>query len=117
MGGDITGLARVITPAGDAMMLELLDRLGRQRALSEDESRLVEILVRRTARAAPTFTHQWTQAEDRELLRVQFRPRGVIIFAERIGVTEKAARRRLEKLIQRKRNQGKSQGAPQKVER
>ena len=104
MGGDITELARVITPAGDTMMLELLDRLGRQRALSEDESKLVEILVRRTTRALPRRLYRWTAKDDRILLKARHTPRGLIEAAEKLGVSENAARSRVRNLLKRNRS-------------
>lgn len=91
-------LTASISTDSEPLVLELLDRLGRLRAHPDDESKLIETIVRRQSRRAPTFTHQWKPEEDRELLRIQHRPRGVIEFAHRIGVSEKAARRRLEKL-------------------
>lgn len=97
-GGDITGLARVIPPAADPMMLELMDRLGRQRALSEDESKLVEILVRRTSRTMPRRLYQWTKDDNRELLRVQHRPGAIQAFADKRGMTYKAAFQQLSRL-------------------
>lgn len=109
-------LTASITTDAEPLVLELLDRIGRARALHDDESLLVEKIVRRAKRHDPTFTHQWTRDEDRELLRAQFRPRGVIELAARIGVSEKSARRRLEKLVQARRNQGKCRVSPDQVE-
>lgn len=101
---------------GEVLVLELVTRIERCRALRPEESDLVAELIRREKRRAPSHTHAWTPKEDRELLRVQHRPRGVIIFAERIGVSEKAARRRLEKLVGLRRNKGKCATPPCQIE-
>lgn len=105
-----------IAHEGEVLVLELVTRIERCRALRPEESDLVAELIRREKRRAPSHTHAWTRQEDRELLRVQNRPRGVIIFAERIGVSEKAARRRLEKLLHTRRNEGKCAAVPCQVE-
>lgn len=95
---NLVNLANLIPSEAEPLVLELVERLGKLRAHPDDESLLIETIVRKQRRRSPTFTHQWTRAEDRELLRIQHRPRGVIEFASRIGVSEKSARRRLEKL-------------------
>jgi len=97
----IETLAKMIPQEAEPLVIELVDRIGKMRALADDESLLVETVVKKQRRRSPNFTHRWTPKEDRELLRIQFRPRGVIEFALRIGVSEKAARRRLEKLRDR----------------
>ena len=93
-------LAMIGQEGGDALMIELLDRIGRHRALADDESQLLEKLVRRErARIRPQrTTHKWTRDEDRELLRVQYRRRGVAELAIRNGVTEAAAWSRVQAL-------------------
>ena len=87
-----------VAAEGESLVLELLERIERCRALRDDESDLTAELIRREKRRAPNRSHAWTAAEDRELIRVQARPRGVIRAAKKFGVSEKAARRRLEKL-------------------
>lgn len=94
----VESLAAMIPADAEPIVLEILDRIGKMRALHDDESKLTAALVRREKRRLPNRNHSWTRQEDRELLRAQYRPRGVIVLAEDIGVTEKAARRRLEKL-------------------
>lgn len=83
---------------GEALVLNLVERIERCRALRPEESDLVAELIRREKRRAPNRSHAWTAEEDKALLRAGAKPRGVIRLAKRIGVSEKAARRRLEKL-------------------
>ncbi len=87
-----------VAAEGEKLVLELVERIERCRALRPEESDLVAELIRREKRRGPNRTHAWTKAEDRELLRVQTSPRGVIRLAKKLGVSEKSARRRLEKL-------------------
>ena len=85
-------------PAGaEGVVVELLDRIGRVRSLRDDESILLEKLVRRSQRGQRR-THKWTPENDRTLLRVQHRRRGVAKYAEEIGVSEGAAWFRLDSL-------------------
>lgn len=97
---------------GEALVLDLVERIERCRALRPEESDLVAELVRREKRRAPNRSHAWTAEEDRALVKAGTKPRGVIRLAKRIGVSEKAARRRLEKL----RIQGKGANPAQVVE-
>lgn len=90
-------LTASITTDAEPLVLELLDRIGRARALHDDESLLVEKIVRRSTRGSRTL-HKWTAEEDRELRRIQYRRRGVAEFAQRIGVSEAAAWSRLQAL-------------------
>ena len=104
---------KFIPVEAEPVVLELLERLGRLRALTDDESRLTEAMVRRQRRRDPKRAyHKWTSADDRELLRVQDRPRGVADFAQRIGVSDQAAWNRLQRL----RNLKRGAGAPARME-
>lgn len=94
----VESLAKMLTPEAEPIVLELLDRLGRLRAHPDDESNLVAALIRRETSRAPRRLHKWTRDEDRELLRVQFRRRGVAELAHRIGVSESAAWSRVQAL-------------------
>lgn len=87
-----------IEAEGEALVLSLVERIERCRALRPDESDLVAELIRREKRRAPNRSHAWTPDEDRALMRAGAKPRGVIRLAKRLGVSEKSARRRLEKL-------------------
>jgi hypothetical protein len=83
----------------EPVLIELLDRLGRLRVLHDDESGILETLIRRDQRKSGSRQlHRWTRDEDRELLRLQYRRRGVADYAVSIGVSERAAWQRLDKL-------------------
>lgn len=90
-------LAMIGQEGGDALMIELLDRIGKHRALADDESQLLEKLVRGSP-GQPSVYHRWSRQEDRDLLRLQHRPRGVANYAAQIGVSEYAAWMRLDRL-------------------
>jgi hypothetical protein len=106
---DMGGAQKFIPAEAEPFFMELLERLGRLRALKDDESKLTEALVRRERRRAPKRAyHKWTTRDDRELLRVQSRPRGVADLAQRIGVSDQAAWNRLQRLRNLKRGAGKA---------
>lgn len=90
------------------LLMVLLEEVGRARALSEAESRLLESVIRKEAKPARQ-THKWTKANDRTLLRVQHRPRGVADYAKRVGVSEHAAWMRLDRLRKRLRGAGRAE--------
>ena len=79
------------------LLLGLLDEVGRLRALNDTESQLLEMAILKEAKPIRRL-HKWTRDEDRELLRVQFRRRGVAELAHRIGVSESAAWSRVQAL-------------------
>lgn len=90
-------LTASISSDSEPLVLELLNRLNRERSLADDESLLAERIVRRSQRGKRTL-HKWSREEDRELLRIQHRPNGVKIFAKRVGVSDAAAWSRLQVL-------------------
>lgn len=99
-------LAMIGQEGGDAVLIELLDRLGRHRALADDESQLLEKLVRQSQATKASVYHKWSREDDRTLLRVQHRPRGVANYAKEIGVSEYAAWMRLDRLRKKLRGEG-----------
>lgn len=72
-----------------AFLMGLLDEVGRLRALTDRESSALEDAIK--AEAKPRRLHKWTREENRELLRLQHRRRGVADYAKKIGVSESAA--------------------------
>lgn len=95
----IETLANMIPQDGEPLLIELVDRIGKLRALDDDESRLVEAVVKKQRRRARVRTYKsWTPKEDRELLQRQHRRRGVASYAQELGVTETAAWSRLRHL-------------------
>ncbi len=99
-------LAMIGQEGGDALMIELLDRIGRNRALADDESQLLEKLVRQSRTTKASVYHKWSREDDRALLRMQHRPRGVANYAKDIGVSEYAAWMRLDRLRKKLRGAG-----------
>lgn len=95
----IEALAKMIPQEGEALLIELVDRIGKMRALSDDESLLVETVVKKQCRRGQARTYKtWSAKEDRELLSRQFRRRAVAEYAITLGVTETAAWSRLRHL-------------------
>lgn len=76
----------------------LLDEVGRYRALSDEESLLVETLILKEQRSSSRRLYQWTSADNRELLRIQHRPGGIQSFADKRGISYKAAFQQLSRL-------------------
>ncbi len=95
---DMGGAQKFIPADAEPVVLELLERLGRLRALNEDESELTEALVRRERRRAPRKSFRWGKDDNRELLRIQHRPGGIQKFADKRGITYKAAFQQLSRL-------------------
>jgi hypothetical protein len=94
LAGALTGIPADAEP----MVLELIARIEKMRALWDDESDVIAEIVRRERRRAPRVYHTWTPAEDRKLWSRQWQKRGVIATAAEMGITETAARSRLRHL-------------------
>ena len=98
---------------GEALVLDLVDRIGRCRALSPEESDLVAELVRRERRRGVKRVYRrWAKKEDEELWSRQFRARAVADYAKELGITGTAAWSRLRHL----RNLRKGKRTPAAVE-
>lgn len=94
-------LDRIAQDGGEALLFEVLNRLSMARTLRDDESALLEKLVRQSQVREASVYHRWTKQEDRDLLRLQHRKRGVANYAVKIGVSEYAAWMRLNRLRKR----------------
>lgn len=88
-------------PVPAPLAMRLLEEINRHRALHDDETDLLEILVTRGHRSTG-IRLKWTPELERELKRVSHRPHGVRTFAARHGITEKAAYDKLARLRARK---------------
>lgn len=88
-----------IAAEGEALVLDLVERIERCRALQPEESDLVAELVRRSRRRAGKRVYRrWTKKEDDELWRRQFKALAVAQYAEMLGITQTAAWSRLRHL-------------------
>jgi hypothetical protein len=74
-------------------VLSLLDEVGRSRALSSDESDLVEDIV-----TAEREDFRWSERLDQGLLRAALTSGGIARFARRHSITPSAAYNRLLRL-------------------
>jgi hypothetical protein len=83
-----------------------LDELSRQRALRDEETDILETIIQR--RAHSRVYVKWTPALDRKLIRAAHRKSSIRAFAQREGMTAKAAYDRLSKLRLRKAGKAKS---------
>lgn len=83
-------------------LLSLLDEIGRHRALSDEETDLIEAIVCRGHRTAGLRT-RWTPKLDRALLRAASQRGGIRAFADKNQMSPMAAHRRLTKLRDGKR--------------
>lgn len=109
----IESLAKMVPQEAEPLLIELVDRIGKLRALEDDESLLVEAVVKKQRRRTRVRTYKrWTPDDDRELLARQHRRRGVASYAHELGVTETAAWSRLRHL----RNLRKGKRATKQVE-
>lgn len=90
-------------PVPPDTLMRLLDDVGRTRALHDDETDLVELIVTRGHRAAGVKL-KWTPDLERELRRVSHRPSGIRSFASQHGITEQAAYDKLSRMRGRKAN-------------
>lgn len=100
---DLAGALNLIPAEAEPIVLELVGRIERLRALKDDESEMIEGIVRRERRRAPRVYHTWTPQEDRKLWATRGRTTGVVALAEQMGVTEAAVRSRLRHLRKGKR--------------
>lgn len=93
-----------IPPEAEQVVLTLLERLERARALEPDESHLLAGLInrqcRRARRVAPLKPY-WTHRDDALLLRLARRRGGVKAVSERTGRSTAAVRARLLRLRRR----------------
>jgi len=88
----IQNLAKFIPVEGEPMLLELVCRIERLRALQEDESRLVELLVRKERRrTAKRVQRTWTVLQKTELLNASKMRGGVKMFAASHNMPERTA--------------------------
>jgi len=82
----------------EPLVLELTGRIGKLRALDEEESKLLEEAIRRESRrnwqAKGPHRHVWTAKEDRLLISHGATTRGLETIAAKIGVTYSAAKTR-----------------------
>jgi hypothetical protein len=81
-------------PVMPAILMRLLDEIGRTRALHDEETDLVEILVNRGHRKSGLKVH-WTPDLERALMRASHRPSGIRTFAAKHGVSENACYKRI----------------------
>lgn len=82
-------------------LLALLEEIGRNRALADHETDLIEDIVNM---GLPAF--RWNPRTDRALLTASNCPGGIARFARRYGITGQAAYDRLYRLRRRKRREG-----------
>ena len=75
----------------------LLCEINRHRALTDEETDLLEAVITRGHRSS-AIRFKWTPALERALLRAYSRPTGVRAFAERHGLTTQAAYDKIHKL-------------------
>src|SRR3546814_14703234 len=94
----IEPLAKMIPQEAEPLVIELVDRIGRLRSLSDDETDLVAAIVERERRRQPRRLHQWSKDDNRELLRIQHRPGGIQHFADERGLTYQAAFQQISRL-------------------
>ena len=88
-------------PVMPALLMRLLDEIGRTRALHDEETDLVEILVNRGHRTQ-RIRFQWCPKTERELMRASHRKGTIKLFAAKHGISEKACYCRLDKMRARK---------------
>jgi len=88
-------------PVLPSILMRLLDEIGKTRALHDEETDLVEILVSRGHRSTGLYV-RWTPKMERDLQRASYRRGAIRIFAEKHGMTPDAAYTRLKKIKARK---------------
>jgi curved DNA-binding protein CbpA len=88
-------------PVMPALLMRLLDEIGRTRALHDEETDLIEILVNRGHRTQ-RIRFAWSPALERELMRASHRKGSIRNFAAKHGISEKACYCRLDKMRARK---------------
>ena len=101
MGGHmpIDELTHTVIPVRADKLLAWLTEVGRHRALTDEESLLVEEIVR-SENDETEF--QWTEDHDRMLLAAS-RRKGIHRLARELGVTDGAAYQRLSRVRKRQR--------------
>jgi len=108
--GDLVALFKQLPSEAEPLVLELTGRIGKLRALDDDESRLLEEAIRREQRRTwqerGSQRHIWTPQEDKLLLHSSSYCE-LKRTAELIGVTFRSAEGRLERL--RKKRAGQQQ--------
>ena len=83
-----------VTPAGHGPLAALLDRLSRERALTDDESRLLGHVINCQSKQNRTGSNyiRWTYDMETDLMR-SFKKTGTFVdFANRHNMTPNAAR-------------------------
>lgn len=88
-------------PAPTDLAFRLLDELSRARALADDESLLLEMIVNR-GHQCTGIRFQWSPDLERELWKASYRKGAIRQFAAKHGITEMQAYKRIEKLRARK---------------
>jgi hypothetical protein len=92
MMGAIQNLAKLIPAEGEADLLELVCRIEKLRALQDDESRLVEQLVKKERRRkAVRVQRVWTHTQKTALLNASKLRGGVKKFALENGMPDRTA--------------------------
>jgi len=81
-------------PVPPSILMRLLDEVGRTRALLDEETDLVELIVTRGHQSGG-HNVRWTPNLERELIRASHRPSGIRAFAELHGISENAAYKRI----------------------
>lgn len=88
----IQNLAKFIPVEGEPMLLELVSRIEKLRALQDDESRLIELLVRKERRRkAIRVQRSWTITQKTDLLAASKARGGVKKFAIDHNMPERTA--------------------------
>jgi hypothetical protein len=80
-----------------AKLEALLTEINRHRALTDEETDLLEAIITRGHPSA-AIRFKWTPATERALLKAYSRPSGVRAFAERHGISQQAAYDKLSKM-------------------
>lgn len=84
-------------PVMPATLMRLLDDVGRTRALHDEETDLVEMIVERGHRKKGC-NFRWTPNLERDLIRASYRRGAIRQFAAKHGMSEDAAYTRLKRL-------------------
>lgn len=81
-------------PTGEQAVIYLAEALGRERALSEPESRILE----RAIRAERPCRRAWSPGDDRALMKMHKAKRGAVEMAKVLKRSEMACYKRLHQL-------------------
>lgn len=90
-----------VPPDTEGLVMQLIDRIGRCRALLADESLLLQSLINRERKRGARRYHRWSTKDDAILLRAARERGGVRKAAGEIGVAVEVARHRLRHLRRR----------------